>query len=233
MATSYNSWPASPDRDEIGVVSSEWFPGGVKDGDVKTVLRYVAEQMDARVEGIVGGWCWGYNYKANVNNPSSLSCHASGTAIDWNAPDHPNGAYGTFTDEQVGEIYAILNEVEGAVHWLNGDDGGTADAMHFEICVDANTLAGVAARLGTGPGPQPEPEPDQPLGVNAMFVIIHGVACIALANNAMFEFRDWNTYLTSASASSLPTLVIGEDETMEARLHYHQELFAQHVAAVS
>jgi hypothetical protein len=94
-----------------------------------------------------------------VNNPTQLSCHASGTAIDWNAPDHPNGSGGTFTDAQVGTIYQILAEVEGAVSWLQG-----YDEMHFEICVDATTLAGVAARLGAGPTPPtpPDPEPPEP-----------------------------------------------------------------------
>jgi hypothetical protein len=78
-----------------------------------------------------------------VNNPSQLSCHASGTAIDWNAPDHPNGSSGTFSNAQVTTIYTILAEVEGAVAWLE-----SYDEMHFEICVSASTLAGVAARLG-------------------------------------------------------------------------------------
>jgi hypothetical protein len=237
MAESYNGWPASSNKSEIGVVQSEWFPGGAKEGDVTTVLRYVAEQLNARVEPIVGGTCWGYSYRANANNPNSLSCHASGTAIDWNAPQHPNGAYGTFTDAQVGEIYAILNEVEGAIHWLNGDDGGTADQMHFEVCVDANTLAGVAARIGgrpaPGPGPSPEPETEAaPQGVT-MFVVIDSVACIALCNNVMFQFTDWNTFTESRSASpDVPMLVVGGSEPIGARQHLHSQLFAQHVAAV-
>lgn len=154
MATSYNGWPADPDPDAIGVTSfgdaaGYPFPGGVRGGDVATVLGYVATQLHYRVEPCVNGWCWGYTYKANVNNPSQLSCHASATAIDWNAPDHPNGSGGTFTDDQVGTIYTILNEVQGAVSWLAG-----YDEMHFEICVDAGTLAGVAASLaGTTPPP--------------------------------------------------------------------------------
>jgi hypothetical protein len=155
---SYNGWPANSDPSAIGVVQSQWFPGGAKAGDVTTVLGYVATQLDARVEPIVGGWCWGYTYKANVNNPSSLSCHASGTAIDYNAPDHPNGSGGTFTDAQVGTIYAILDEVQGAVDWLEG-----YDEMHFEIAVNATDLAAVAASLGgggTGPGPSPVPIPE-------------------------------------------------------------------------
>jgi hypothetical protein len=155
MAESYNGWPASPDKAAIGVVSNEWFPGGAKAGDVATVLGYVARQLDARVEPIVGGWCWGFTYKANTSNPSQLSCHASGTAIDWNAPDHGYGASGTFTDAQEGQIYAILDEVQGSVGWLRG-----YDEMHFEIQVDPADLARVAAALpGGGPPPEPEPEP--------------------------------------------------------------------------
>ena len=149
MATSYNGWPASPDRNEIGVVKfgdaqGFPFPGGVKAGDVFTVLGYVATQLHTRVEPCVGGWCWGYTYKQNVNNPSQLSCHASATAIDWNAPDHPNGSSGTFTAAQVGTIRQILVEVQGAVRWLEG-----YDEMHFEICVGAGDLARVAASLPT------------------------------------------------------------------------------------
>jgi hypothetical protein len=149
MATSYNGWPASDDKASIGVVSSDVFPGGAKAGDVTTVLGYVARQLNARVEPCVDGWNWGYTYKANVNNPSQLSCHASGTAIDWNAPDHPNGSSATFTQAQRGTIYQILDEVQGSVSWLEG-----YDEMHFEICVNAGDLAQVAATLpGSGPPP--------------------------------------------------------------------------------
>jgi hypothetical protein len=153
MATSYNGWPASPDKNEIGVVKfgdaqGFPFPGGVKSGDVFAVLGYVMTQLHERVEACVEGWCWGYTYKANVNNPSQLSCHASATACDWNAPLHPNGSSGTFTQSQRGTIYAILDEVQGAVDWLEG-----YDEMHFEIAVDASTLARIAAGLPSSPPP--------------------------------------------------------------------------------
>jgi hypothetical protein len=154
--TSYNGWPANSDKAAIGVVSNALFPGGAKAGDVTTVLGYVARQLDARVEPIVDGWNWGYTYKANVNNPSQLSCHASGTAIDYMAPMHPNGSSGTFTDAQRGTIYAILDEVQGAVNWLEG-----YDEMHFEIQVSASTLARIAATL-PAEGPAPEPPPTEP-----------------------------------------------------------------------
>jgi hypothetical protein len=135
-------------------VSSDVFPGGVKSGDVTTVLGYVATQLHNRVEPCVDGWNWGYTYKQSAGG-SGLSCHASGTAFDYNAPDHGYGDSGTFTDAQVATIYAILDEVEGAVDWLSG-----YDEMHFEICVSAADLAPIAARLGGGgpitPGPPDE-----------------------------------------------------------------------------
>lgn len=159
--TSYNGWPANSDPSAIDVqpFGDRYglpFPGGVRGGDVTTVLGYVAVQLHERVEPAVDGWNWGYNYRANVNNPSSLSCHASATAIDWSAPAHPNGAAGTFTSDQVAEIRKILAEVQGAVQW-GGDYSGTTDEMHFEIIVSAATLARVAATL---PVPQPNPPPE-------------------------------------------------------------------------
>jgi hypothetical protein len=160
MPNSYNGWPASENKAEINIQPfgdnvGLPFPGGVKGGDVATVLGYVATQFHYRVEPVVSGWDWGYTYKANVNNPSSLSCHASGTALDINSPEHPNGVGGTFTDAQVGEIYAILDEVQGAVDWLEG-----YDEMHFEIAVDADTLADVARALPATGAPQAPDEGD-------------------------------------------------------------------------
>ena len=161
---SYNGWPASDDPDAINIqpfgdAVGLPFPGGVKGGDVTTVMAYLCTQFHYRVEPIVSGWDWGWSYRANVNSPSQLSCHASGTAVDLNAPLHSNGtpASASFTDEQIGEIYAILDELSGAVEWLSD-----YDPMHFEIAVSAGTLANIAAQLpaGGGPTPQPEPEPE-------------------------------------------------------------------------
>jgi hypothetical protein len=89
---------------------------------------------------------WGYAYRANVNNPNTLSCHASGTAIDYNATRHPNGRRGTFTLTQVAEIRRILAEVDGVVRW-GGAFVGTPDEMHFEVIKGAGDVARVAARL--------------------------------------------------------------------------------------
>jgi hypothetical protein len=152
MPNSYNGWPASENKASINVVQHPVYAGGIKAGDVTTVLQYVSDQLNARVESIVMGHCWGYAYRDNVNNPGSLSCHASGTAIDFNAPAHPNGASNTFSSAQVNTIKQILKEVENSVKWLQG-----YDEMHFEIGVNASTLAGVASRLKGSGGTTPPP----------------------------------------------------------------------------
>lgn len=151
MSTSYNGWRASSDPAAIGINrnavargTTVHFPPGLKSGDVALVLGYVAGELHRRVEK-AGEGVWGYAYRQN-RNANNLSCHASGTAFDWNAPRHPNGKAGTFTAKQVATIKAILAEVEHSVKW-GGDFSHTKDEMHFEICVNTTTLHAVATRL--------------------------------------------------------------------------------------
>lgn len=152
---SYNGWLASANPADFGglsalVVAGETFAPGVRTGDVFTVLQYVAQQLHARVEPVIApGWHqaddWGYAYRAN-RNANNISCHGSGTAIDYNATRHPNNKSGTFNKTQVSEIRKILSEVGLVVRW-GGDFSGTKDEMHFEIHGNAAQVAGVAARL--------------------------------------------------------------------------------------
>lgn len=155
MARSQNGWPASPVlRTRPLVVAGESFsPGVLVDDDVYEVLRYVAEQLHARVEPIVrAGWHqaddWGFYFRPNANDPDELSNHSSATAFDYNATRHPNGVptRQTFTAAQIAEVHKILDEVDHVVRW-GGDYTGTPDAMHFEINADRAAVAAVAARL--------------------------------------------------------------------------------------
>lgn len=158
MVTSYNGWSAATGW-TVGngklaplVVAGEPFSPGVRAGDVHTVLQYVAQQLHNRVEpvyapGFHAADDWGYSYRIN-RNANNLSCHASGTAIDYNATRHPNGKSGTFTAAQVREIRKILAEV-GVVHW-GGDFTGTKDEMHWEIAGTAAQVAAAAAKIRGG-----------------------------------------------------------------------------------
>lgn len=171
MATSYNGWPASPYPSRIGIVHFEPipgydFPGGIKGGDVKTIFTYLVRQLDARVEPIEyyrPGDEWGWHYKASTNSPTLLSCHSSGTAIDYNATRHPNGVRGTWKAWQVTEIRKILQECGGVVRWLY-DATRTPDEMHFEIRGTVSQVAAVAARLR---GQMPAPSTSTPTPTSA------------------------------------------------------------------
>jgi hypothetical protein len=147
---SQNGWSASDHLAlrPLFVGGVPFSPGIRDDDDVETVLRYVIEQFAARVEPLRTPGCWGYSYRPNRNDPNSLSNHASGTAVDVNAPQHPNGVptWRSFTPKQTAEVHRILLEARSAVRW-GGDYQKTADAMHFEINTDAATLHAVAEHL--------------------------------------------------------------------------------------
>jgi hypothetical protein len=166
VGTSYNGWPASADPTSIGIDPSFTaggvsFPGGCKSGDVALVLGYVAQKFAQNVEPLVAGTCWGYDFRVNRNDPNTLSCHASGTALDLNSPQHANGASGTFTPAQVDWINQILRDVGGVVVW----GGGWSDEMHFEISGTPADVAGAAANLSlAGPPPPPSGSPTAATG---------------------------------------------------------------------
>lgn len=153
-ATSYNGWPVGSPASVINV-GSHLIPGTsiqlqLKNGDVATVLTYVAARFHSEVERLISYQCGGYSYRRNVNNTSVWSNHASGTAMDLNWDVHPNGAPVSrgFTTGEVAAIRRILGDCGGVVYW-GGDYRGTVDAMHFEIDVrppDVD-LSRLAARI--------------------------------------------------------------------------------------
>lgn len=152
MATSQNGWTAGQDRRALGVdqefsAGGVLIAGGVLAGDVAAVLGYVAEQFHRRVERLVSGWCWGHAYRPIRGQTTGLSNHASGTAMDLNAPRHPQGRRGTFSAAAVREIRSILAEVGGVVRWGGEWSGSSVDEMHFEITGSRAQVAAVAARL--------------------------------------------------------------------------------------
>jgi len=149
-ATSQNGYIAN-DRSLITSIS---VPGGklaMREGDVATILQYVAGQFHAKVEPLVWPGCWGYAERPIRGSSTELSNHASGTAIDLNAPQHPLGEKGTFTTAQVATIHSILSFLEGAVRW-GGDYTKRKDEMHFEIVKGLADIARIAKKIkGTPP----------------------------------------------------------------------------------
>lgn len=150
MATSQNGWPvdktgSSQDRNPI--YGNVKVPNGVRKGDVATVLRWVAERYNATVEPLVAGTCWGWFVKS-IEGSKSISNHASGTAIDLNADQHPMGvaASKNFTAKQIAACHAIVKAAGGVIRW-GGDYTGRPDPMHWEIVGSAAATAALAKKI--------------------------------------------------------------------------------------
>lgn len=152
MAVSQNGYRAN-DR---SLIASYKVPGGkisMRKGDVATVLVYVAKRFHSEVENLIWPGNWGYAER-KIRGGTTLSNHASGTAIDLNAPQHYLGARGTFSKRQVRVIKSILSDLEGVIRW-GGNYSGRKDEMHFEINKGTAAVRAVARKIRAGdlPGP--------------------------------------------------------------------------------
>lgn len=144
MVASQNGWIAgAPDRINTAATAEGTlvrFPGGVRSDAPGQLLMVVAGRFHREVEPLIDGQCWGYAYR-QIRGASDVSNHASGTAIDCNAPKHPLGTEptATYSGAQIDAIHRILADAGGVVRW-GGSYTGRKDPMHFEI-TDGATLA--------------------------------------------------------------------------------------------
>lgn len=148
MSTSQNGWPVRTSSADLTPLP--WVTGRVVPGDVYAVFDYLCRRFHREVEPIDPKSSWGYAYRAVRGQTSGFSNHASGTAIDLNAPRHPLGRSGTFTPQQATAIRRILADLNGVVRW-GGNYSGRKDEMHFEINAPAAAVQKVAAMLKPAP----------------------------------------------------------------------------------
>ncbi|MFJ1764053.1 M15 family metallopeptidase [Amycolatopsis sp. NPDC088138] len=167
MPTSQNGFSAP-----ITPVSRD-LPGGrvpLRAGVTGDLLAWVGRQFHARVEPLVWPGCWGYAYR-DIRGSTGLSNHASGTALDLNAPKHPLGTNpsSNFTTGQISTIHTIVAQTEGCIRW-GGDYTGRKDPMHFEINASEARCAAVLAKLTQiTPAPTPSEEEDMSVNLKASF----------------------------------------------------------------
>lgn len=150
MSTSQNGWSVVASGTSGDLATLPHITGKVRAGAVLTVFTYLADQFNANVEPIRKAESWGYANRAIVGS-TTTSNHASGTAVDFNAPSHPLGESGTFTAAQVAALRAILaviNQNAKVIRW-GGDYSGRKDEMHFEIVGTAAQVES-AARVVSG-----------------------------------------------------------------------------------
>jgi hypothetical protein len=149
MRVSQNGWPASKDPDEIQIVSRRVPGSGLRlrvAAPVAPLLIAFARDFHKEVERINEGQLddWGYAFR-DIRGATTLSNHASGTAIDLNATQHPLGAENTFTDEQARTIRRLCRKY--GLRW-GGDYRNRKDEMHFEVVMNAAQVQNLIRTLG-------------------------------------------------------------------------------------
>jgi hypothetical protein len=162
MTRSQNGWPVASagQQDTAPIHGSVKVPNGVLKGDVAVVLREVARRFHTTVEPLVAGTSWGW-YVKPIEGSSTVSNHASGTAVDLNADQHPMGvsASHNFSAAQIKACHAIVAAMDGVVRW-GGDYTGRPDPMHWEIVGTVAATKKLAAKITA------EREDDMPLTSN-------------------------------------------------------------------
>jgi hypothetical protein len=153
MPHSQNGWPVL--RPESWLLYTWELPGGTRlrarNGSAGFLLMHLALWFDQRLEDLDEPLLddWGHAYRP-VRGYSTWSNHASGTAIDLNATDHPLAADHTFTQAEERAIHERLALYDGCIRW-GGDYQTRIDAMHFELDRDLETCERVARRLLDSP----------------------------------------------------------------------------------
>ena len=149
-------FPASSNPDLLDVIDAKIpgttvnFPGGVA-AFAAPLLMWVALQIHLRVEPAHAGWCWGWNFRDVRGGSTVMSDHAGAVAIDYNAPAHPRGLHGTWSDKQVTQIRAILAEANAEAHVIawGHDFNTTVDDMHFACRGTKAEVVAAGKRLNT------------------------------------------------------------------------------------
>lgn len=119
--------------------------------DSAMILAHLALRFAEKIErpSRTFDW-WGWNYR-RVTGGGALSNHASATAIDLNATQHPYGRRNTFSVVQRAKIRWTLRIIyRNTVRW-GGDYSGTKDEMHYEMRRNQKKAARVARRLRKSP----------------------------------------------------------------------------------
>lgn len=131
------------------------------------IFADLAQQFHTRVEPLEWPGCWGWADRP-IKGGTVRSNHASGTAIDLNAPRHPQGvaAGKTYTRAQVSAISSILARYGGLIVWGGGWSLPDTDGMHFELRPGATfeQVTALAAKLAGTPAPAPPAPPPAPAG---------------------------------------------------------------------
>lgn len=191
MVASQNGWRAN-DR---SVISTKTVPGtgvklAVRTGPAGDLLIAAAARWNREVEPLEAGTCWGYAERV-VRGGTDLSNHASGTAIDLNAPQHPLSTQpsANFSGAELAAVRRIIGATGGVLRW-GGDYNGRKDGMHVEVN-DGQSEASCARALAAIGGASPSPGIPAPAGTGSLRVGSVGADVVALQQRLRAAYRSY------------------------------------------
>lgn len=118
----------------------------VLQADVAPLLLEMMRWWFTNVEAPVVPGCWGYAYRPIRGQTTGFSNHASATAVDINAPKHPQGKRGTVPASKRAAINAKASSL--GLRWgANYVAPSLVDEMHFEINVPWGTAMTLVRKL--------------------------------------------------------------------------------------
>ena len=135
IKVSSNGWTCSATRSQIGV-KNFMIPGADRHMACATavapLLLGFAAWFHTKVEPLDVGTFddWGYAYREIVGF-TTMSDHASGTAMDLNAVKHPQYKTGTFSDIHAAAIRLSCKKF--GLTWGGDYKGNRVDEMHYSI----------------------------------------------------------------------------------------------------
>ncbi len=202
MATSQNGWGPANDRAYIATYT---VPGTtlrvpLRKGDVSVVLLDFLARYHREVESLYHSPqdLWGYASRTVRGSTTTLSNHASGTAADHRAVDHPLGARGTFTAAEVHALNRLLAFYEGVLR--HGKDyTGRADEMHVEVNAGAAAVKRIADKIRGGASPSipviaPTPAEDSVSLTKSQAAQLDTVLAQLTGTNVPHEFVGWDSW---------------------------------------
>ncbi len=154
-ATSQNGFSAN-DR---SVIATYTVPGTtlripLRKGDVSVVLLEYLRRYHLEVESLYNQPqdLWGYASRTIRGSSTTLSNHASGTAVDARAVKNGLGMRGTFTTAQTHALDRLLAYFEGALRH-GRSYSKRPDPMHAEINAGAAAVKRIADKIRSGVQP--------------------------------------------------------------------------------
>lgn len=217
MATSQNGYSAN-DR---SMIASYTVPGttlkvALRKGDVSVVLLEYLRRYHREVESLyhVPQDLWGYAERTIRGSSTTLSNHASGTAVDARAVKNGLGMTRTFTPAQEQALDRLLAWFEGVLR--HGKDyAGRKDPMHAEIDKGPAEVARIANKIrgGTPVAPTTEDDDDMTPDQARMLQVVYDQIT---GNN----FAGWPTW-GGGTGESLSLVDYARRDNVETRQLHH------------